>query len=198
MSAAARVDTSPRYDRTDGHPFDKNELGVTIAFRGTGVLETFARDSVEYVLDAVAGRLRRKAVHSGCCNGGVDGNVPGRGFSSRRQCPAARNGGRHSGEQGAKSDGISAKKLPTCCSMLSFSLIPITTPRPTDRRAEAPATASPSMRGLSLRERPAPASRRHLASEGQLPRKLQSIRSRSCGARTSAIRPRLRVPDSDE
>jgi hypothetical protein len=55
MSTAVRSRHFPRYDPTDGRPFDKNELGVTIALRGTGVLETFARDSIEYDLDAVAG-----------------------------------------------------------------------------------------------------------------------------------------------
>jgi hypothetical protein len=44
-----------RCDRADGHPFDKDELSAAVALRGAGVLEAVARDSIEYVLDAVAG-----------------------------------------------------------------------------------------------------------------------------------------------
>src|SRR5215470_6931529 len=44
-----------RVFRVDGHPFDENELGVAVALGRAGVLEAFARDSVEYVPDAVAG-----------------------------------------------------------------------------------------------------------------------------------------------
>src|SRR5258708_29961662 len=108
MSTAVRSRHFPRYDRTDGHPFDKNELGVTIALRGTGVLETFARDSIEYVLDAVAGwhaenfvfRVLQRRGWWGC----------GGGVFSRPPCPAG-DGRRPSRRQRAQTRGT--PKLPT-------------------------------------------------------------------------------------
>jgi hypothetical protein len=51
-------------DRPDGHPFDKNKLGLPVVPRRADVLEAFARDRIKYVLKAVASRSAENLVFS--------------------------------------------------------------------------------------------------------------------------------------